>query len=202
MTQYEMTEKLSDKCNVTLAEARDALETGEWNMLTATHLLDQEKFRRMQALDEVASSCEAMAAQVAPDEAAADAQAAADGTAAAQAISDKKAESARRAAASKHSLGRALRKLGHLIRRLVACGNRNRFMVQRGDATVMQLPVTALVLFIVCAFWVCVPLLVIGLFADCRYSFSGRELGREGINGALDKAANAAAHMKQTVAQA
>ena len=68
MTQYEMVEKLSEKCNVTLEKARDALEVSDWNMLTATHLLEQEKFSRMQALNEVSSTGAAAAVQFAPDE--------------------------------------------------------------------------------------------------------------------------------------
>ena len=39
MTQYEMTENLSEKCDVTLEEAKTALEASDWNTLTATHLL-------------------------------------------------------------------------------------------------------------------------------------------------------------------
>ena len=34
-------------------------------------------------------------------------------------------------------------------------------------------------LLLIFAFWVCVPLMIIGLFAGFRYSFSGAELGRE-----------------------
>ena len=68
MTQYEMAEKLSEKCNVTLEKARNTLEAGDWNMLTATHLLEQEQFRKMQELNEVASDCGGMAVQYATEE--------------------------------------------------------------------------------------------------------------------------------------
>ena len=60
------------------------------------------------------------------------------------------------------------------------------------DEVVLDLPVTAMVLLLLFAFWVCVPLLIIGLFAGFRYAFSGAELGRESINKAMDKAAAAA----------
>ena len=56
----------------------------------------------------------------------------------------------------------------------------------------VSLTFVAMVLLLIFAFWVCVPLLVIGLFAGFRYSFSGAELGRESINHAMDKAAEAA----------
>jgi len=55
------------------------------------------------------------------------------------------------------------------------------------------------VLLLIFAFWVCIPLLVIGLFAGCRYSFSGAELGRESVNNAMDKAAEAVERVKEEV---
>ena len=196
MTQFEMTEKLSEKCDVTLEEAKAALEAGEWNTLTATHLLEQEKFHRMQALAEVASSGEAMAVQYASEEGAAD-EAAEAWTETAD-----KAEAADRAEARKHSRHRGAKGLGNAVRRAVACGNRNRFEVRKGGATILEAPVTALALGLVFAFWVCVPLMVIGLFAGCRYSFTGKELGREDINAALDKGADAADRVRKAVANA
>ncbi|MBR0368130.1 MAG: DUF4342 domain-containing protein [Clostridia bacterium] len=204
MTQYEMAEKLSEKCNVTLEKARNTLEAGDWNMLTATHLLEQEQFRRMQELNEVASGCEGMAVQYAPEEEAADeiapdAQAATTDEIASDAQAAESDEPARVESAKRR---RSRKGLGRHIRKAVACGNRNRLVVRRGGETVLRLPLTVLVPLLLCAFWVCVPLLVIGLFAGCRYSFEGRELGRGDINSALDKAASAAEHMKKAVAEA
>lgn len=39
--QFEMTERLSRKMHITLEAAKAALEASDWNMLTATHLLEQ-----------------------------------------------------------------------------------------------------------------------------------------------------------------
>ena len=61
---------------------------------------------------------------------------------------------------------------------------------------------TVLVLALACMLWLCIPLLVIGLFAGCRYSFSGKDLDRESINGALGKASEAAERVKKAVAEA
>ena len=97
--------------------------------------------------------------------------------------------------APRHRGGRyALRRLGQMVKRLFDVGNRNRFEVRRKDSEelVLDMPTTAMVLLLIFAFWVCVPLLVIGLFGGFRYSFSGAELGRESINRAMDKAAEAA----------
>ena len=42
MTLYEMVEKLAEKMNVTLEEAKVALEAAEWNMLDAALVLEKE----------------------------------------------------------------------------------------------------------------------------------------------------------------
>ncbi len=197
MTQYEMTENLSEKCDVTLEEAKTALEASDWNTLTATHLLEKEKFRRMQELHEFAESGTATAVQAAPEGAAA-----AEETATEEGVKIEVVEAPKHTESKKSCHGKALKNLGEHIRRLLACGNRNRFTVQRGEEQLLTMPVTALAILLLCAFWVCVPLLVIGLFAGCRYSFSGKELGRESINNALGKAADAADSMKRAAAKA
>ena len=187
MTQVEMTENLSEKCHVTLEEARNALEAGDWNPLTAAQQIEVEKVRRMQELEAVASDSEAMA----------------DGISANRgAVTAEESENSEKSHASKRRRGEGLRNVGDHICRLVACGNRNRFVVKRDDSVVVELPVTALALLLLCAFWVCAPLLGIGLFAGCRYSFQGRDLGRENINSALDRAADAAGRLKESAAKA
>ena len=92
-----------------------------------------------------------------------------------------------------------VRGLGEMIRDLLNLGNRNRFEVRKDDEQLLEVPVTVLVLLLIFAFWVCVPLLIIGLFAGCRYSFSGAELGRESVNNAMDKAAEVAEKVKEEV---
>ena len=203
MTQYEMTEALAAKMNISLEDAKNALEANGWNTLTATYQLEQESFRRKQELNAYAASGEAAAVQVAPreDQSAAE-EIAADRTEADAPKAAGAAEETRSARSVRHCRGKGLRRLADHGRRLVACGNRNRFEVRRGDEQVLSMPVTALVLLLLFAFWVCLPLLVIGLFAGFRYSFGGRELGRGDINGALDRAADAADRVRHGVAGA
>ena len=86
--------------------------------------------------------------------------------------------------------------LGELARGLFNLGNRNHFEVRRGEETVLEVPVTVLVLLLVFAFWVCIPLLVIGLFTGYRYAFTGAELGRESVDHAMDKAAEVVEKVK------
>ena len=42
MTNYEMAEKLAEKMNVSLEEAKNALESCDWEMLDAALLLEKE----------------------------------------------------------------------------------------------------------------------------------------------------------------
>ena len=172
MTQNEMIRNLAEKCSVDSEEARTALEIGEWNMLTAAQLLESEKLRRAQEIEEVVSACETATAQATAEEPPVDAQTthaeAAEPTEAAATAGE--AEGKRRAKAAKHCGGRGLENLG-----------------------------AVLMLF---AFWTCIPLLVLGLFLGCRYSFIGRDLGRERINDALDRVASAAEQLKGSAAKA
>ena len=177
MTQNEMISNIAGKCNVTPEEARAALEAGEWNALTAAQLLENEKLRRMQEVEEVASGCATATAQAPADEPAGD-------------VRTEAVERIESAGARGRNRGQGLRNLGEHIRRLVACGNRNRLVVCRNDATLLELPVTVAALLMLFAFWTCVPLLVIGLFLGCRYSFRGRDFER------------AAEYMRKTAADA
>lgn len=90
--------------------------------------------------------------------------------------------------------GRMLRSVGRLLGKALALGNRNRFEIRRKgrDEVLLDAPVTIMLLLLIFAFWVCVPVLAIGLFAGFRYSFSGPELGRKTINRAMDRAGEAA----------
>ena len=157
MTNYEMTEKLSEKMGVTMEEAKNALEACDWDMLDAALMLEKEHGAEK---NPYTTRQESKASKNEP----------------------------RRDGES------FLSRVGALVRKLLAIGNRNRFEVRRknSEEIVLDMPATAMVLLLIFAFWVCIPLLVIGLFAGFRYSFNGDELGRKGINDAMDKAAQAA----------
>ena len=124
MTQYEMVEKLAEKMNVTLEEAKVALEAVEWNMLDAALVLEKEHGTTAQAESDQACQKDGM----------------------------------------------------RKIRDLISRGIHSRFTVRRKDAVVLDLPVIALVLALLCAFRACALLLVIGLFAGCRYNVGDNEV--------------------------
>ena len=166
MTHYEMAEKLAEKMNVSLEEAKEALEACDWEMLDAALMLEKAHG---------AQTNTAYSTRTEPQE-----------------------EPSARERAKERRRG-VVEGLGGLVRSLFNMGNRNRFEVRKGDEVTLELPVTVLVLLLIFAFWVCIPLLVIGLFAGFRYSFSGAELGRESVNHAMDKAAEAVEKVKEEV---
>jgi hypothetical protein len=73
----------------------------------------------------------------------------------------------------------------------------NYFEVWRKGERQFYFPV---VLFLFClipwVFWVTLALVIIGLFAGCRYRFSGPHLGRQEVNDTMDKAADFAEEAK------
>ena len=166
MTQYEMAEKLAEKMNVTLEEAKEALEACDWEMLDAALMLEKAHGANTQAAYSTRPESE--------DE-----------------RSDREKSKERRRGIVKG--------VGEFFRSLLNMGNRNRFEVRKGDEVALEMPVLVLALLLIFAFWVCVPVLVIGLFAGFRYSFSGAELGRESVNHAMDKAAEVAEKVKGEV---
>ncbi len=124
MTQYEMVEKLSEKMNVTLEEAKAALEAVDWNILDAALVLEKAHGATAQTESDQSSWKDGM----------------------------------------------------QKIRDLIARGIHSRFTVRRKDAVVLDLPVIVLILGLLCAFRACVLLLVIGLFAGCRYNVGDKEV--------------------------
>ncbi len=166
MTQYEMAEKLAEKMNVTLEEAKEALEACDWEMLDAALMLEKAHGANTQAAYSTRPESE--------DE-----------------RSDREKSKERRRGIVKG--------VGEFFRSLLNMGNRNRFEVRKGDEVALEMPVLVLALLLIFAFWVCMPALVIGLFAGFRYSFRGAELGRESVNHAMDKAAEVAEKVKGEV---
>ena len=63
----------------------------------------------------------------------------------------------------------------------------------------VPLPVLILVLLVIFAYYVTIPLLLIGLFFGFRYRFSGPELERDSINDVMENVASTAADMGRQV---
>lgn len=86
--------------------------------------------------------------------------------------------------------------------RIIHHGNTNYFEVWRYDKKILTVPITVLVLLLMFAFWVTLPMMVIGLFLSCRYSFKGEQIKNIDVNSVMDSAANTAENIKNEVINA
>ena len=92
-------------------------------------------------------------------------------------------------------MGRFFSWVGEIIKK----GVTNTFKVEKNNEVVVKIPIIALVLLLMFFFWIIVPLIILGLFFDFRYSFHGPDLGTEYVNGVVDKVAEAADGIKNTI---
>lgn len=90
------------------------------------------------------------------------------------------------------NMGRFFRWMGEVIHK----GNVNALVVEKNGASIMRLPITVLVLLLIFAFWIVVPLLIIGMFFSFRYYFQGPDIKSTKVNDAMDTVANAAEEIK------
>lgn len=99
---------------------------------------------------------------------------------------------------SKTSFSDNLRRFGRWCQKWLEKGNNNSFCVERDNNEIFRIPVTLLVVFLLFAFWVVVPLMVVGLFFNMRYQFAGPDVRSVDIdlNKAMDSAAEAAENIK------
>lgn len=89
-----------------------------------------------------------------------------------------------------------MKRLGGWLAHLIEIGNRNSFVISKHGKELFHLPVTAAVL-VLCISWpLTLVLLIIGLFAGCRYSFRGPQLGTDTVNNVMNKVNDAAETVK------
>lgn len=96
------------------------------------------------------------------------------------------------------TFGDLLAKFFKWVGKVIKIGNENFFDVTRNGEEIIKMPITVCVLLLLLAFWVCVPLLIIGLFFSFRYGFSGPVFRRDDVfNKAMDKASDVTENIKK-----
>lgn len=172
MEDYEKVEKLREKAEVTYEEAKEALENNNWDMLEAmVYLEKQGKVKGPQHSQY--STNDGMNQNVNQQ--------------GSTQYSNKATDSG-----FGDMLGRFFAWCGRIIKK----GNENYFCIERNQDSPVRIPVTVFVLLLVIAFWVVVPLIIIGLFFGFQYSFQGADLGRQNVNDFMDKASHKASDIK------
>ncbi len=176
MATLEQVEKLRERANVSYDEAKAALDASNGDILEALIYLEKQGKVTPPAGGGYYSSEQAGSAE------------------------DKSGpEKKEKNTAHCESLGDAVRRFAKFCGKLIHKGNINTFEVLRGDESKVTFPVTVLVLLLIFAFWVTIPLIIIGLFFGFRYRFRGPDLGDNPVNHAMDSAANAAESFKNSI---
>lgn len=92
-----------------------------------------------------------------------------------------------------------LKKFGRFCSKMIHKGNETYFEVLKGEESKAKFPVTALALLLIFAFWIIVPLIVVGLFFGLRYRFNGPDAFGKTVNDAMNSAADAAENLKKSI---
>ena len=172
MATIEQVEKLMEKANVTYEEAREALDAAEGDMLDAIiHLERQGKVKTPENNGKYTTSPKV------------------------EICLEKKEKNQDKGESFSSLLGKFFKWLGGII----AKGNVHTFEIQRNGDVMMSIPLTVLAVLLFLAFWVVVPLIIIGLFFKCRYFFRGPDLDKTKVNKVMDIAADAAEDFKKDV---
>lgn len=175
-----MVEKLREKANVNYADAKDALERANWDLLDAIIILERDGKTAKTVESETPNSTSYSTKSENAGESNAD---------------DSGKNKHHDGVSFSELLGRFFRWVGKVIHH----GNENNFHVEKHGESILTIPVTVLVLLLIIGFCVVIPLLIVGLFFGFKYSFSGPNLGRKEINKAMDKAAGVVDNLKDEI---
>ena len=180
MVTLEQVEKLREYANVSYDEAKKALEKNEGDILQALIDLEQEgKTKSPQDGGKYVYS----AADYEDSEKT-------------ESCGKSKAKSKREEpSAFRDNMNRFFKWLGEIIHK----GNINLLVVQKHGENIIKLPVTVVVVLLIVGFWVVIPLLIVGLFFNFRYSFEGPDLGSDKVNRMMDNVSQAAENIKQDI---
>lgn len=181
MVTFEQVEQLRKIANVSYTEAKEALEASNGDMLEAMIYLEKK-------------------GRVAPPPNNGSYNSAEDtGSRYNQEYDAYAMELSNQSREGEGSFKEAMASLWNWICRMCHKGVVNHLVVKRFGKELFTVPVLLMVALIVFAFWICVPLLIVGLFFSFSYSFRGPDLQRESINRVMDTASEAVEDLKNTV---
>lgn len=169
MDQLEKVDKLRERANVSYEEAKEALEASNWDLLDAMVYL--EKHGKAEPPEQETASS---ASQETP-----------------QYVSVKEKVEEQ----EKESSEGLLTKLAKICKVLFRMSKENSFCVNRHEKELIRIPAWVLILALLFAWKIILPAMVIALFFDCRYSFSGKD-DLSPANKAMDKASEFAGKVK------
>lgn len=179
MTDFEQVKKLREYANITYEEAKAALEKANGDMLEAVIQLEKEnKIAKPEAAGYYNSQSK-------------------DGNEGGNGHSRSK-----KGNTHGPTFGEKVTAFLKWCGKIIHKGNINNFEVLKDNSRIIMLPVTVLVLLLIFAFWVIIPLLIIGLFFGYRYRFTGPDLDRPEVNETMEKVSKATVRAVDSVVNA
>lgn len=181
MERMDMVEKIREKADVTIEEAKAVLERNNWDMLDT--LVELEQSGRLKSDAGTRTSSEG------------------SGTDEYERVNPTASGSqyeygAGTAASSAKETGKKIwDKLVVLFQKSLS----NSFVVSKEEEVMVRVPVLVLIILVLAAFWFTVIVLIVGLFFNLRYSFQGKELGKDSINSTMGKATDFAQEIVREV---
>ena len=175
MDQLEKVEKLREKTGVSYEDAKNALEACGYDLLDAIVYL--EKLGKVKA-PEVSSY------STSPQE---------------HSAKMVQAQDAYEQSCKKKTFGEHMDDFFHFLGDLIKKGCEKNFIIERKGERFMRMPVIVFILLLIFAFWVTLPLMIIGMFCDCKYHFEGDTKTVQDINHACDKVSEACETLKDDV---
>lgn len=182
MLDFEKVEKLRARANISFEEAKKALEETDGDMLEA--IINLEKQNRIKA-PEAGGYYNSQADNQGADE-----------------HGRGNARDNGKARAKDSTFGEQVTAFFRWCGRVIHKGNINHFEILKDGSRIMMLPLTVLALLLLFAFWIVVPLIILGLFFGYRYQFKGPDLEKPEVNRAIENVSNATVRAVDSVVSA
>ncbi|HPX70753.1 MAG TPA: hypothetical protein PLO47_03355 [Bacillota bacterium] len=192
MDNIEKVEQLVAKAGCSYAEAKEALEASEWDLLDAIILLENSGKAINSSASYKTESGEAtyVEAEVVSSEEAS------------KIMPESFAEKNSAGNSAKESAEARKKKAREAWEKFKDICTRNRMlMFSSSNAKIFDLPIWIPALCLICWFWGVLILVGITMLFGCRLQFSGRDLGGSKINEAMDAAADTAVRAAEKVKQ-
>ncbi len=175
MDNLEKVEKIREKTGVTYEDAKNALEACEYDILDAIVYLEKLGKVKAPEVNSYSTSQKQPSAEF------------------------ELAQASYEDSCKKKTLGEGVDRFFDWCGRVIRKGCDTTFNVDHAGKQIMAMPVIVFVLLLIFAFWVMLPLLIVGMFCDCKYHFEGVGKVSVDLNDMCDKAAGACENIKRDI---
>lgn len=176
MDMFEKVEKLREKANVSYEEAKDALERSNGDILDAMILLEREGKTKNQGQASYSTKYE-------------------DNKCSLERYKNCEEKQARKEKAKE-----SCKTFGEKVKALFKKSTVNFLVVERNGERIIKLPIFAVILILIFAWYAAIIAIVVSLFMGCKYSFVGEDEMKT-ANDVADKASDVAEQVKDKVVE-